>query len=231
MPDTDQPTPGSDDTGQGEPSAAIVLAGGDPVAPPLPRRLPSAALVIAADGGFAAAAALDLGVDVLIGDLDSVRDHDLRAAEQAGVQIVRHPVDKARTDLALALDHAVAAGVTDITVVGGHGGRLDHLAGNLALLAADAYAGVAVTGLLGPAIVTVVRREATLHGAIGDTVSLLAAHGAAHGVTTDGLAFGLEAATLEAGSSLGLSNRFTAVDALVRVDAGTVLAIQPGGVH
>jgi thiamine pyrophosphokinase len=228
---SDEPTeapPATTMPGDRPPFDVIVLAGGEPVEPPLPRPLPAASLVVAADGGIAAARALGLPVHVLIGDLDSVDPDDLADAERTGVRIERHPVDKDRTDLALALDHAVDAGATSITVVGGHGGRLDHLAGNLALLAAADYAGVAVTGLLGAAIVTVVHTEATLHGAVGDTVSLLATHGSAGCVSTDGLAFALDDATLQPGSSLGLSNRFTAPHARVRVGSGTVLAIQPG---
>ena len=59
------------------------------------------------------------------------------------------------------------------------------------------------------------------------TVTLLAMHGPADGVTTDGLAFALEDARLEAGSSRGVSNRCTGA-ASVSVRRGALVAIQPG---
>lgn len=205
----------------------VVLAGGDPVVPPLPRRLAPADQVIAADGGYATAAVLGLEVDLLVGDLDSIGDTDLAAARAAGVRIERHPTDKDRTDLALALDAVVAGGPAQVTVVGGHGGRLDHLLANVALLAAAAYAPLTITGLLGDAVVTVIRDRADLTAAPGDVVTLLAMHGPADGVTTEGLAFPLSDARLAPGSSLGVSNRGTGRPVNVAVRTGTVVAVQP----
>ena len=74
--------------------------------------LPAGAFVIAADSGLEHAAALGLAVDVLVGDLDSVSTSALEAAEEAGVRVERHPVDKEATDLELALDYALALGAT-----------------------------------------------------------------------------------------------------------------------
>ena len=206
----------------------LVLAGGDPVPLPLPRPLPPIDLVIAADGGYATAGLLGVEVDLLIGDLDSVTADALEAARAAGTRIEQHPVDKDRTDLALALDAVVAAGPAEVVLVGGHGGRLDHLLANVGLLAAPAYAPLRLTALLGEAVVTVVSDHAILEGRAGELVSLLAMHGPAHGVSTSGLRFPLERATLPVGSSLGVSNRFTGPHATVTVTDGILVAVQPG---
>lgn len=205
----------------------VVLAGGAPVELPLPRVLGTIDRVVAADGGYATAAVLGLGVDLLVGDLDSITEQDLAAARAAGTTIETHPVDKDRTDLALALDAALAGGPARVTVVGGHGGRLDHLLANVALLAADRYAPLEVTGLLGEAVVTVVRGQVRVPTTPGGLLTLLAMHGPADGVTTDGLAYPLVDARLEPGSSLGVSNRCTAASATITVRHGTVVAIQP----
>src|SRR6185295_1025335 len=98
----------------------------------------------------------------------------------------RHPAAKDATDLELALDTARALGAQRIVVLGGHGGRLDHLLANALLLAAPSLADIEVVAQMGPARVTVVRHEATLHGRPGDVVTLLPAHGPARGVVTDG---------------------------------------------
>ncbi|MEY3019483.1 MAG: hypothetical protein RLZZ272_467 [Actinomycetota bacterium] len=205
----------------------IVLAGGAEMTAPLVRPLPRAARVIAADGGILHAPALGLTVDVLIGDLDSTPLATLGAAALAGTEVVEHPSDKDATDLELALDRARDEGAGRVLVIGGHGGRLDHLLGNVGLLAADRYRGLRLTALLGGALVTVVHDARALSGRAGETVTLLAAHGGARGVTTTGLAFPLADDELLPGSSRGVSNRFLGARAEVRVATGALLAVQP----
>ena len=129
----------------------VVVAGGGVVDERSLRgqTLLGAAAVIAADGGVDLAHALGLHVDVVVGDLDSASPAGLARAEAAGARIVRHPAEKDATDLELALDEAVALDPRRIVVVGGAGGRLDHLLGGLLLLAAEQYADFEVDALLG----------------------------------------------------------------------------------
>jgi thiamine pyrophosphokinase len=211
----------------------VVLTGGDPVDPAQTPPLPAGARVVAADSGLAAADALGLTVDVVVGDMDSVAPARLAAAEAAGARIERHPEAKDATDLALAMDVALSLGARRLTVVGGDGGRLDHLLGNALLLAADDYAAAHVVAHLGAATITVVRGEATLFGRRGELVSLLAVHGPAHGITTDGLLYPLRDETLAPGSSRGVSNELARPTARVRLRSGVLLAVQPGalGTH
>lgn len=208
---------------------AIVLADGDPVVPGDLPELPAAALVIAADGGLRLAGPLGLRVDLVVGDLDSVDPADLAAAERAGARVDRHPVAKDRTDLALALDAAVAAGAARITVIGGAGGRADHLLANWLLLAADAYADLEVRAWSRAARTDVVRAGRTCHlyAPVGSLVSLLPVHGTARGVTTTGLAYPLDGEDLAPGTSRGVSNVVAATEATVHLAAGVLLAVSP----
>jgi thiamine pyrophosphokinase len=219
---------------------AVVLAGGDDLPPErlalAARTTADAGLVIAADSGFRHAEALGHDVDVLVGDLDSISGEDLRRAEAGVTRIEPHPVDKDLTDLALALDVALRtaeerARVMRVTIVGGDGGRTDHLLGNALLLASPRYARLRISAIWGAATLHVVRDTRTLHRADGELVSLLALHGAAHGVTTEGLVFPLTDEELAPGSSRGLSNRMTAATASVSVTAGVLLSVQPGPAH
>lgn len=206
----------------------VVLAGGERVVTPLSGPLPSTGTVIAADSGLSSAATLGLKVDLVVGDLDSVDRDDLARAEALGTRIDRHPEDKDRTDLAIALDTVRDEGPAQVTVVGGHGGRLDHLLANVALLASEAYADLRIRALLGPALLHVVRDEVHLQGQPDELVSLLAVHGEAYGVTTHGLRFPLEDAALYPGSSRGVSNRFSRTHAQVTVTDGVLVVVQPG---
>ena len=149
----------------------VVLAAGPD--PPVQLILPDGAMVIAADAG----AELGFAVDLLVGDLDSISAETLAVIER----VERHPEAKDASDLELALEAALSLEPDRILVVGGAGGRLDHLLGELLLLAADAYAGVQVDAQLGPGAVHVIRGERVLAGEPGELVSLFALHGPATG--------------------------------------------------
>lgn len=184
--------------------------------------------VVAADSGLDHAYGLGLEADLVVGDLDSVTPASLDRATAAGVEVQRHPRDKDATDLALALDAAVERGASELLVVGVGGGRPDHELANLLLLAAPGYAAVDVEARTGAARFTVVRsRPRRLHGRPGDVVTLLAVHGPALGVRTEGLRWSLEGDALEAASTRGVSNELSQPVATVVVGTGVLLAIQP----
>lgn len=206
--------------------SAIIFCGGG--AARLEVEVPSDAYVIAADSGLAEANRLGVRVDLLVGDMDSVAPGDLGAYERAGGEVQRHPEDKDATDLDLAITAAIDAGAERFTVVGGGGGRLDHLLGNALLLAAPRYEAVEIDGVFGGARIHVVRSRRELTGSPGELVSLFALGGPARGVGTAGLRWPLERATLEPGSTLGISNRFLADRAAVTVAEGVVLVVRPG---
>lgn len=208
---------------------AVVVAGGDPGPAPIPPAAGERTLVVAADGGIDRALALGLHIDVAIGDFDSVSAAGLAAAELAGCRSERHPHAKDATDLELALDTALAARPARILVVGSESGRLDHLLSSLLLIADPRYAACDVDALLGGSRVHVIHGARTLRGVPGELVSLLAVHGPAEGVVTEGLEYPLAGETLVPGTSRGVSNVLAAPEARVSLDRGVLLAIRPGG--
>jgi len=208
-----------------KPETIVVVAGGHPLGGTVPS-LPDGAMVVAADGGVDRALALGLHVDLAIGDFDSVTSAGLAAAEVAGARVERHPAAKDATDLELALDAALALDPGRILVVGSSGGRLDHLLGSVLLLADERYAAAEIDAYLGDAQVHVIRGSRALAGAPGDLLSLLPVHGGAEGVTTEGLEYPLRAETLAPGTSRGVSNVFSAPEALITVERGCLLAVR-----
>jgi thiamine pyrophosphokinase len=207
--------------------ATIVLAGGDPVSADLKALLPDARFVIAADSGVHAAEVLGLHVDVIVGDLDSADPDAVERAVAAGASVERYSPHKDATDLELALEAADAHGAADVCVVGGAGGRLDHLLANLALLASPRFVHLRITALVGEARLTVITDEAQLCGAPGGLLTLVPLGGSAHGVSTEGLEYPLRDEDLDAGTTRGVSNVFVGETATVRVRRGIVLAVLP----
>jgi thiamine pyrophosphokinase len=211
---------------------AVLFVGGAGIDPEVARRLAVDGAVIAVDSGFDTARSLGIDVDVLIGDLDSVSAAGIAAAEAAGVSVERHPVDKDRTDLDLALQRVVDDGFTECLVLGGGGGRLSHLLANAALIAAERHAGIEIRWMVGATVVQVARpgREVVVEGAPGDVVSLLAAPGPAGGVSTAGLRWSLDEEVLEPDSTRGVSNELTGERATVSVRKGSLLVVhEPAG--
>ncbi len=215
--------------------AAIVLAGGDPVEPRLRTVLERTvlergALVVAADSGVHQAELLGLHVDYLVGDFDSAEPDAIERARAAGAVVDRHPAEKDATDLELALDVARDRGARRITVVGGAGGRLDHLLANVALLCSPRFADLEIDARSGDAHLAVVRGGRPPHaivGCPGSLVTLLPAGGDAAGITTSGLQYPLAGATLRPGTSRGVSNVLVGEEGSVVLEHGTLLAIQP----
>lgn len=198
---------------------AIVLTGGDPVPASLRDHLPRADLVIAADSGYHLAPLLGIDVDLVIGDFDSIDP----GADLSRSEVVRHPTNKDHSDLELAFAAAEARQATDVFVVGGGGGRLDHLLANAAVIASHDRA--TITWLTGSESIHVVTGTRSITGSAGDIVTLLALGGDAGGVTTRGLLYPLVRETIHFGSARGLSNVMLTSEATVSVDSGVLIAI------
>jgi thiamine pyrophosphokinase len=216
--------PGASDT-------VVVVTGGDPIPPSALDGLPAPLTVVAADSGVDHALALGLEVALAVGDFDSATPAAVALVTERGGVVERHPAAKDHTDLELALLAARRFAPRRIHVLGGHGGRLDHLLANALVLAGPALAEVDVTAQMGPARLAVVRRRTELSGVAGELVSLLAVHGPARSVTTEGLSYPLLAEDLRPGSTRGISNTFLGERASVELEHGVLLVVQPRSPH
>lgn len=196
---------------------ALIVAGGPSGRQYLPPEVGPDWPVIAADSGADLAWSLGITPTLVVGDLDSISAAALTRCRDGGVPIESVPVDKDITDLELALAAARRQdGLQRIVVLGGAGGRLDHLLANISVLCGPATDGLVVEAWPGLTRVLVVRGMLTTTVTPGATVSLLAWQGPATGVTTSGLRWRLDDAVLAAGSALGTSN--VAVDEVVSVE-------------
>ena len=93
--------------------------------------LKDAIMIIAADSGWDLAVSMGVEPEYYIGDMDSLNENaDLR--NLSAENIMKHPVDKDYTDTELAIKFLEDKNLRDIVLIGGGGGRIDHL---MALLA------------------------------------------------------------------------------------------------
>ncbi|MEE8457098.1 MAG: thiamine diphosphokinase [Acidimicrobiia bacterium] len=207
-------------------SRTVILAGGEMHTSP---SVSDADLVIAADSGYDHAMAHSIPVDILVGDLDSISSTGLQHARDTSVSIDKHPQDKNQTDLELAIRKAIDRESTTIDIYGGEGGRLGHLLG---VALSTAHPGRAPVDIAWHTATGIVRTADPNHSVafpvmIGQLVTLLPV-GDARGVTTTGLKWPLDKATLERGTSRGVSNESVSDHVTVEVGRGSVLVVLEG---
>ena len=210
-------------------SAVIVASAPELEIAPYREHIRAADLLIAADGGALPLLRAGIVPHVAIGDMDSIGAAGLAELEAHGVAPQRFPRDKDETDLELALLYAAAAGATAIDILGALGGRWDHTLANVALLALPELRGRGARLLADRQTLFLVRDSATLEGQPGDTVSLLPLAGDAHGVTTRGLRYPLEDATLSYERARGVSNVLLDPPGRVSLRDGLLLVVQHSG--
>lgn len=207
-------------------TSCAIIPGGDDPGNSVIAHAKDADLVIAADSGLDHARHHGVTPHILVGDLDSVTSSTLSAFDG---EIESHSPDKDKTDLELALDLARERDATSIEILGGGGGRLDHLLANGVVIASRNLRDRQIRWRLTDALVTVVPDRRRLQPADGTTLTLLAADGDATEVSVTGVRWPLHRVTLQFGSTWGVSNEVTEDHPEVTVGSGVVLAIQTSG--
>ncbi|HKK49544.1 MAG TPA: thiamine diphosphokinase, partial [Alkalispirochaeta sp.] len=89
-------------------------------------------VVVAADSGLEYAVSRGITPDGVVGDMDSIQDEGM-LAPYAESQIERYSRAKDWTDTEIAMDYLWKRSINDISIIGGGGGRLDHLMAIIAL--------------------------------------------------------------------------------------------------
>jgi len=180
-------------------------------------------LVIAADGGTHHCLGLGIRPQVVIGDLDSVREDELEALSASGTEIITYPERKDFTDLELALLEAQKRGADQVLLLAALGKRWDQSLANILLPAA--LPGLNISLIDDQQEIHFIKPGQTLEitGQTGDTVSLLPLSGDAGGITTHGLEYPLYREMLQFGSTRGVSNVMLGNQASVKLGAGLLL--------
>ena len=200
----------------------VIFGAGDKSAPR--KKFGKSDLIIAADGGYAAAKAAGLNPDVVIGDFDSGEE-----PKDTDAFVVKLNPDKDDTDMLAAVKLGLRRGYRTFVLYGGTGGRLDHTVANIATLSYLNAFGAHGYLIDADSVCTVITEEklkipATAHG----TVSVFAYGGIAEGVTLKNLSYKLDNAQLTPEFPIGVSNATTeSGEGEISVKHGSLLVFFP----
>ena len=183
-------------------------------------------LTIAADSGWKTAQALGITPAVLVGDFDSLGQPDV----PAGTEILRVPVEKDDTDAQLAVRVSLERGATEIVLIAGLGGRVDHtlsLLGILELLHAKKVRAILTDGRNR---VRLLQNDSLLlaRDARYRFLSLIAISDKVRGVSIEGCKYPLQNAVLDRRNQYAISNEIAGNAALINIRRGSVLVIESG---
>ncbi len=208
--------------------AILILDGEEPNAVLVRRILDeeSAAMIVATDGAAKYAMRHAIRLDAIVGDMDSLTQDAADFYDAQGTQIISMP-EQYSNDFEKALRFIASTGdEVRLTVFGIHGRRTDHVFTNFSVMQRftdDFEELVAYDETLIHRFLTTKRNAISLNLAMNTIVSLTPLP-QAEGVTTRGLLYPLEDATMVFGERDGLSNRVSSeIGGAVAIRSGALL--------
>ena len=217
------------------PNTSLIFSGGltpNDATLNIARTIQNVDLVIAADSGLHTAQKLNMHVDFVIGDFDSVDASALARATSEHTQAIRHSTEKDFTDLEAALLLAVDKNSQHIIIVTAGGGRLDHQFGFVAAMFNPKLRNCKVEALWHDNRLFALQGQATCGFAtqVGDTVALQSFSNRSEKILTTGLQWQLNNESLNNFETRGVSNIAIKEQVSVSVELGQLLVIhQPKG--
>ena len=178
---------------------------------------PSGAAVYCCDGAYAWARGR-VRIDKNVGDFDSLPYIPSPAPEEI------YPAEKNFTDGEIALFKMLSAGIDDITIYGGGGGREDHFVGNLQLLYAACARGARARMITNSSVIFAASGRTELGEWAGRTFSVFPFCGALHIMGSEGVRYAYPP-VISAGECRGVSNIVLGCDAYVEFAEGDVALV------
>lgn len=185
-------------------------------------------LIIVADHGLYAADRLNLNIDYIIGDFDSVTESLLEKYRSSSTSIHTFPIEKDKTDTEIAIDFALMHMPTSIDIVGATGSRLDHVLANIHLLMLPLQHGIQAALLDFNNKIYLKNKSFSIQKdqQFGDYISFLPLGDKVSGLTLTGVKYPLNHISYMAGSSLGISNVIIEEKASIEFSEGILVAIE-----
>ncbi len=174
--------------------------------------------LIAADGGYDHLISHGITPNLLMGDLDSIKE------VPSDIELLRFPEKKDETDMLLAFLEGYSLGYRNFSIYGGVGGRDDHTYANYSLLLFAKNRGCRAVLKMRDYDTEILRNETVkIHKTEKKSFSLFAVGGNAR-VSIRGALFNGEDIILTPEFPLGVSNKYHGDELEIEVSEGTVLA-------
>lgn len=199
----------------------VVLTGGS--APPrsvVTRFLEGAERIVAADSGLDLALSYAVDPDLVVGDMDSVRRTE-ELDRFKPEQVIRFSQEKDETDTEIALRTLFEAGIDRTVVVGGGGGRLDHLIAILSIFDREKHPALWVTDT---SFVQSIEKSGRLEKCEGKQVSFFPVGDSMCTMESTGLRWSLDGLSWRRGD-IGVSNMITESVMTVRMKTGRLILV------
>ncbi len=207
--------------------AVIFGAGSMPSGKKIKSMITGSDFIICADGGFDNAKEIGILPDVLIGDLDSIKEIKIGRSiiDNSNIKLIKYPREKDSSDLELSIEYAVEQGFKDIIVFAAMGSRIDHSLSNIHLLVRYSLDGYKVKIIDDNNIISLIYPNMEIEkddykyslipiGLDGIVVSL------------KGFKYELENKLIPFGTTLGVSNIVIENKAEIKLHSGTGVLIQ-----
>lgn len=186
-------------------------------------------MIMAADSGMDFLYRNHLTPDIIVGDFDSV-DHDALDffREDKRIEFCRLDPVKDDTDTEYAIRDALSRGITQLTILGGTGSRLDHVLGNISLLGIGLEENVEIELVDEHNRVRMIDKPISIRRdeQFGRFVSLIPYTGNVEHVTLTGFKYTLDDYTMGGFNSLGVSNEIKEEVAHIEFSSGILLVIE-----
>lgn len=185
-------------------------------------------MVIAADSGLNSADRLNLKLDFIVGDFDSVEQSVLQKYKDLSTPIETFPTEKDKTDTQIAIELAIMHNPSVIDITAATGSRIDHMLANIHLLMLPMQLGINACIIDNNNKIYlknesfVIKKEEQY----GRYISLLPFTEKVRGLTLKGFKYPLDNVTLSKGSSLGISNELLDEEASVLITEGILLVME-----
>lgn len=176
--------------------------------------------VIGVDGGCALLALLSIVPDTILGDFDSIGNLEQYREMWPNAQINTFPAEKDYTDAELAFEVMAEKDMDRVVVIGGFGGRADHMISILNLiLKASNYVMIDeqnyVEKIEAPYEKVLHKKELAR-----TYVSLIPTGDKFGGITLKGFKYPLKSAVIEFAQTLGISNELIDDTGKIEVESG-----------
>lgn len=181
--------------------------------------------IIAVDGGSNKARNLKLRINLIIGDLDSIKQNNLNYFKKQNVEIIKFPVEKDQTDSEIAINYCFKNGFKDLYLAAALGGRIDQQLANLNLLEYAHYKNLKARILSKNLEISLIDQKKIFKSKVGYRLSLIPQTLKVENLTIKGCKYNLKNQNIERSKTRCISNLIESERAEITIKNGLLIYI------